>query len=71
MHEYYTIRKAAQLIGHPVRTVRYWVVTGKIKAIKDPFLNKRRWLIPKAEVERLIQKEEGADYANEDGEFAE
>lgn len=61
MHEYYTIRKAAQLIGHPVRTVRYWVVTGKIKAIKDPFLNKRRWLIPCSEIERYVE-----DYADVD-----
>lgn len=61
MHEYYTIRKAAQLIGHPVRTVRYWVVTGKIKAIKDPFLNKRRWLIPRSEIERYVEDNADVD----------
>lgn len=69
MHEFYTIRMAAKMIKRPVRTVRYWVVTGQLAAQKDA--RGYKWLIPKAEVEQLIQKEEGIDYANEDGEFAE
>ena len=59
MHEFYTIRMAAKIVGHPVRTVRYWVVTGKIKAVKSA--NGRQWLIPRSEIERYVE-----DYADVD-----
>lgn len=67
MHEFYTIRNAAKVLNHPVRTVRYWVVTGKIKAVKD--LNGRRWLIPISEIKRLMG--EDCAYVDEHTEYSE
>ena len=48
---YYELHVAADMLGKKVRTVRYWVSTGKMKAIKS--LTGYRWLVSADEIERL------------------
>lgn len=48
---YYELHIAADMLGHPVRTVRYWVSIGRLKAIKSP--TGYRWLVAQEEIERL------------------
>lgn len=45
----YTIKQVANELNFKERTVRMWVTTGKIKAVKIM----SEWRIPKEEVERL------------------
>lgn len=54
--EGYRIRKAASLLNVKVRTVREWIRIGKIKAVKAD--NGWYWMIPFAEIERLLNENE-------------
>lgn len=62
---YYELHVAADMLGKKVRTVRYWISTGKMKAIKS--LTGYRWLVSADEIERL--KGEGKD-DNKDAEHS-
>lgn len=53
---YYELHVAADMLGKKVRTVRYWVSTGKMKAIKS--LTGYRWLVSADEIERLKGEEQ-------------
>ena len=53
MQEFYTIKEIAKILGFKERSVRQWVVDGKIKAIKVF----SEWRIPKEELERLKKGE--------------
>lgn len=48
---YYELHVAAQMLGRKVRTMRYWLSTGKLNAIKSP--TGYRWLVSHEEIERL------------------
>ena len=52
---YYELHVAAELLGKKVRTIRYWVSIGKLKAIKSP--TGYRWLVSQEEIERLKGEE--------------
>jgi hypothetical protein len=45
-----TIDAAAQRTGQPVRRLRHWCATGRIRCERD----EREWLIPEAEIGRAI-----------------
>lgn len=49
MKEFYSIKEIAEILGFKERSVRNWVETKKIKAVK--ILG--GWRIPKEELERL------------------
>ena len=49
--KHYNIRQASMLLGIKVRTVREWIRSGKIQAIKYPV--SARWFIPESEITRL------------------
>lgn len=51
MEKYYGIKKTSELLGLKMRTVRDWVIKGKIKAIK--YQGSNRWSIPESEVKRV------------------
>lgn len=53
MEQYLTIKHASTALGLKVRTVREWVKTGKIRAIKYP--NCPMWFIPESEIDRLTK----------------
>lgn len=48
---YYELHVVADLLGHPVRTIRYWVSIGRLKAIKSP--TGYRWLVSQEEIDRM------------------
>lgn len=52
-----TIRQASKIIGLSVRTIRFWIQTGKIKAVKDE--TNYKWLISEEEVERVKNGHKG------------
>ena len=47
--EYKTIRETAEALGVKVRTVRSWLSSGKMQAVKRG----RAWMIPVDEIKRL------------------
>lgn len=47
-----TIRQASKRLGRTVRTIRYWISIGKIKAYKNGNL----WDIPEEEVQKHENK---------------
>lgn len=47
----YTLRQVAKILGMKVRTVRNYVMFGKIKAVKNE--TGYRWLVSEEEVERM------------------
>ena len=49
--KFYSLRLTAELLGIKVRTLRDWIVKGKIEAIKYP--NSRMWFIPAREINRI------------------
>lgn len=49
--KFYNLRKTSELLGIKVRTLRDWIVKGKIVAIKYP--NGRKWFVSENEIERL------------------
>ncbi len=53
MKEFYSIKEIAEILGFKERTVRNWIETKKIKAVK--ILG--GWRIPKEELERLKKGE--------------
>lgn len=50
----YTLREASYYSGVKVRTLRDWIVKGKINAFK--YSAGRMWFIPQREIERLKRK---------------
>lgn len=46
----YTIREASPILHKAVRTIRWWIHTGKIEAEKP--IGTNRWLISESEIER-------------------
>lgn len=52
----YNLNEVAELLGLKVRTVRQWVVDGKIKATKIP--GSKRWIVMESEVRRLQNGDE-------------
>ncbi len=53
MEKNYSLRKASVILGIKVRTLRWWVTTGKVKAFK--LRGGRMWMIPQSELERLTK----------------
>lgn len=51
MEKAYDLLDAASLLGMKVRTVRQWVLEGKIKAQK--ISGGRKWVIMESEIKRL------------------
>ena len=51
IEQYYNIRAAAQLLGVPVRTIRYWIHKGVIKAVQ--YTNRGKWYISESEINRI------------------
>lgn len=51
MERNYSLAQTAVLLGIKVRTLRTWIVNGKIKAQKYPCSN--RWFISESEIRRL------------------
>lgn len=51
MEKAYDLLDAASLLGMKVRTVRQWVLEGKIKAKK--ISGGRKWVIMESEIKRL------------------
>lgn len=51
VEKYYGIKQTSELLGLKMRTVRDWVIKGKIKAIK--YQGSNRWSIPESEVKRV------------------
>ena len=49
----YRITEVAKILGFKERTVRRWIVDGKIKAVKIM----SEWRIPEEEIERLKKGE--------------
>jgi len=54
MEKGYSIIQTAELTGMKARTVREWIRTGKIHAVKAE--RSGRWVIPEREVSRLMKK---------------
>lgn len=52
MEQNYNIRAAAQLLGVPVRTIRYWIHKGVIKAVQ--YTNRGKWYISGSEINRIM-----------------
>lgn len=52
----YSIKQASELLGIKIRTVRYWILTEKIKARKIYGTN--RWIIMESEIKRLRNEDE-------------
>lgn len=51
----YNTRKVSKLLDISERTVRYWISTGKIHAVK--YSGSHRWHVPEAEIERIAKGE--------------
>ena len=51
MEQNYNIRAAAQLLGVPVRTIRYWIHQGVIKAVQ--YTNRGKGYISESEIKRI------------------
>lgn len=51
MEQNYNIRAAAQMLGVPVRTIRYWIHKGVIKAVQ--YTNRGKWYISESEINRI------------------
>ena len=47
----YTVIETAKILGYTVRTIRYFLANGELKAEKDE--KNYRWLISAAEIERF------------------
>lgn len=56
---YYELHAVAKLLGKKVRTIRYWVQIGKLKAIKN--LTGYRWLVSQEEIDRIREEMGNAD----------
>lgn len=56
---YYELHVVAKLLGKKVRTIRYWVQTGRIKAIKN--LTGYRWLVSQEEINRIREEMDNAN----------
>ena len=52
--KFYSLRKTAELLGIKTRTLREWIRTGKIVAIKYP--NGRMWFISEKEIGRVRER---------------
>ena len=53
MTDFITLREASKQLNHPVRTIRHWVITGKLKAIKNR--TNYRWMLPSSEIKRFME----------------
>ena len=53
MEEMYSIKEVSKILGFKERSVRQWIIDGKIKA-KKVF---SEWRIPKKELQRLMKGE--------------
>lgn len=51
--KFVTIRTTAKMLEISVRTVRNWIMTGKLDAIKEP--SGYRWLVFLDEVNRILE----------------
>lgn len=51
MEKAYDLAQAAKMLGMKMRTVRQWVIDGKIKATK--ITGGRKWVITESEIKRL------------------
>lgn len=51
MEKMYSLRQAANILGVKIRTLRGWVVQGKVNATKYP--NSNRWYIAEDEIRRI------------------
>lgn len=60
--KFVTVRIAAKMLNRKVRTVRGWIHSEKIKAIKDS--NGHRWLIYLDEVERILGEDSEVENAD-------
>lgn len=56
MKEFYTQQEFADLMCISYRTVSRWLSSGKIKAIKSGDAKNSRTIIPRLEVEKLLQE---------------
>ena len=56
MERCYNLNEVATLLGVKVRTLRWWISTGKLKAFKLAGTN--RWAVAESEIERLQRKED-------------
>ena len=50
----YTTGEAARVLRIGFTTLKNWIYSGKVEAIKNPA---GRWLIPEAEIERLLNRD--------------
>jgi len=50
----YNIRQASTMLGVKVRTIREWIRTGKIEAVKSP--KSGRWIIDDCEIRRIKEE---------------
>lgn len=46
----YNVQEAAVLLGIKVRTVRQWIASGKLTAVK----NGKQWMINESEIDRIL-----------------
>ena len=53
--EFYNLDEVAKVLGVKVRTVREWVIRGKIKGRKLP--PSRRWFVTAKEMERIVSEQ--------------
>lgn len=51
VEKHYNLLQSAELLGIKVRTVREWVRTGKLKAMK--YSGSRMWFVPESEIRRV------------------
>lgn len=55
MEKFYNIKEASVLLGIKVRTVRQWIIDGKLNAVK--YKKCRMWFIPETEIKRMMKNE--------------
>lgn len=55
MSKMLTVTKVAKLFGVTTYTVRHWIKTGKVKAVKIPDTEKAQWFISQEEADRLAR----------------
>lgn len=59
MEKGYNLNQVSDILGIKVRTARYWVKCGKIKAHK--IAGTKRWIVMQDELDRLLNFQDDGD----------
>ena len=56
-----SVKTAAKMLGKSVRTVRHYIASGKLDAIRDFRGDKRKWMLFFDDVQKMMEGKDHAD----------